>query len=85
MPASITGQTQPWFTINEYLSKSVTSGETVSVERISAVAFDVDVNITIGALGTGFPLPAGTPIGIDTSTTQFSVDTGAFMFAMGGK
>ena len=85
MPGAITGQTQPWFTINEHLSKDVTASTDIDVEKITAVAFDVNVRITIGALTTAFPLGAGMPLGIDTSTSVISVDVDAFMFAMGGK
>jgi hypothetical protein len=85
MPASITGRVQPWFTINEALSDSVTASTNIDVSSISAVAFDVDVNITIGSLGTEFALSAGTPLGIDSSTKTIQTDVDAFMFAMGGK
>ena len=85
MPGSITGQTQPWFTVNEHLSKNISSGEVIEVGSITAVSFDEEVNITIGSLGTPFNIPVGTALGIDTSTSQFSIDTDAFMFAMGGR
>lgn len=85
MPAAITGQTQPWFTINETLSGAQTAGTPIDVSKITAVAFDVDVNLTIGSLGTAFSLTAGVPIGIDSSTSSISIDVNAFMFAMGGK
>ncbi len=84
MPASITGQTQPWFTINESLSGSVSSGVEISVAGVSAVAFNVSVNVTIGSLPEAFFLPVGTPLGIDSSTSSIMVDAPAFMFAMGG-
>ena len=85
MPASITGRVQPWFTINEALSESVTASTDIDVSRISAVAFSVDVEVTIGSLGTAFPLTAGTPMGIDSSTKTIQTDVDAFMFAMGGR
>ena len=85
MPGAITGKTQPWFTINEHLSQAVTAGDSLSTEYITAVAFDVDVNITIGSMPTPFALQAGVPLGIDTSTQAVSVDNDAFMFAMGGR
>ena len=85
MPASIQGKTQPWFTINELLSESVTASTNIDVESITAVAFDVDVNITIGGLTTAFALALGTPIGIDVTTSIIQTDVDAFMFAMGGK
>ena len=85
MPASITGKTQPWFTINEFLSKSVIASTSIDVANIAAVAFNADVNITIGSLSSTFYLAEGTPLGIDSSTSTISVDTDAFMFAMGGK
>jgi len=83
MSGSIIGQTQPWFTINEELSKSVQAAGDTDVSRISAVAFDQDVMLTIGGLGTAFELPAYTPIGIDVTTSTIQVDVTAFMFAMG--
>ena len=85
MPASITGKTQPWFTINSLLSDTVTTATPIDVTKITAVAFDVDVNITIDALATPFALSAGTPMGIDSNTETVTVDVDAFMFAMGGK
>lgn len=85
MPGSIQGKTQPWFTINEYLSTSVSAGANINVEKITAVAFDADVNITIGGLETAFALTSGTPLGIDSSTSFIQVDANAFMFAMGGR
>ena len=85
MPGSIQGKTQPWFTINELLSKPVTASTNIDVDKITAVAFDVDVNITIGVLGTAFPLAAGVPMGMDSSTSIIQVSADAFMFAMGGK
>ena len=85
MPGAIQGKTQPWFTINEHLSKEVSAGADVDVERITAVAFDVDVNITVGTLTSAFALPAGVALGMDSSTASFSVDVTAFMFAMGGR
>ncbi|MFA6692029.1 MAG: hypothetical protein WCR98_08635 [Saccharofermentanales bacterium] len=85
MPASITGRVQPWFTINEALSDSVTASTNIDVSNISAVAFSVDVEVTIGSLSTAFPLTAGTPLGIDSSTEKIQTDVDAFMFAMGGR
>jgi len=85
MPGSIQGKVQPWFTINEHLSTDVVADTDESMEKITAVAFDVDVNITIGALTNAFALPAGTPLGIDSSTSTIQTDVDAFMFAMGGK
>jgi len=85
MPASITGKTQPWFTINEFLSASVTANTAIDVNKITAVAFDIDVNLTVGSLGTAFALSAGTPMGIDSATETIKVDVNAFMFAMGGR
>ena len=85
MPASIQGKTQPWFTINELLSGSVTASTPIDVSKITAVAFDVDVGITIGGLTTPFILIAGTPMGMDSSTDTIQVDVNAFMFAMGGR
>ena len=85
MPASIQGKTQPWFTINELLSGAVTASTPIDVSKLTAVAFDVDVAITIGALTTPFTLTAGTPMGMDSSTDTVQVDVDAFMFAMGGK
>lgn len=85
MPGSITGRVQPWFTINEHLSRAVTGNMSIDVEKITAVCFDIDVDITIGSLGTAFALPAGTPIGIDSSTSYVQVSTDTFMFAMGGR
>ena len=85
MPASIVGSVQPWFTINENLSKSVTASTPIDITGITAVAFDVGVNITIGSLSTAFYLAEGTPLGIDSSTSTIEVDANAFMFAMGGR
>ena len=85
MPGSITGKVQPWFTINEELSDDVLADTDIAVTAISAVAFDVDVNITIGSLSTAFALTAGVPLGIDSANSTIQVDTNAFMFAMGGK
>ena len=85
MPGSIQGKIQPWFTINEHLSKAVTASTAQSVENITAVAFDVDVDITLGSLATAFSLSAGTPLGIDSSTHNITINVDAFMFAMGGR
>ena len=85
MPSSLYGKIQPWFTINEHLSTSVLANTNIDVSKLTAIAFDVDVLLTVGALPTAFSLPAGTPIGIDTSTSVVQTDVGAFMFAMGGK
>ena len=85
MPLAIAGTVQPWFTINEALSESVTASTDIDVSHISAVAFSVDVEVTIGSLGTAFPLTAGTPMGIDSSTKTIQTDVDAFMFAMGGR
>ena len=85
MPGAIQGKTQPWFTINEHLSKAVTAGTAIDVDRITAVAFDADVDISIGSLATAFTLPKGTPMGIDSGTSRIKVSAGAFMFAMGGR
>lgn len=84
MGVAISGQIMPWFTINEGLSGAVTASTNIPVGGISAVAFSVDVDITIGSLGSTFPLTAHTPLGIDTSTENIQVSTGAFMFAMKG-
>ena len=83
MATSIQGHIQPWFTINEIKSNAVLASTNIIVDEISAVAFDVDVNITIESLGTAFPLTAGTAMGIDSSTNTIQVDVPAFMFAMG--
>jgi hypothetical protein len=85
MPAAIQGQTQGWFTINEFLSKDVSANTDIDVDRITAVSFSEDVNIKIGSLATLFSLPAGVSMGIDSSTSVIQVDAAAFMFAMGGK
>ena len=85
MPGAIQGKSQPWFTINEYLSKDVSANVAVNVERITAVAFDADANITIGGLTKAFSLPKGVPMGMDSGTMTFKIDTAAFMFAMGGR
>lgn len=85
MPGSITGRVQPWFTISEEHSESVTASTDIDVSSISAVAFSVDVNLTIGSLGTAFVLSAFTPMGIDSSTKTIQTDVDAFMFAMGGR
>ena len=83
MAAGTAGKTQPWFTIREDISTQVSASTDISVRRISAVAFDTDVMLTIGSLGTPFELPAYTPIGIDVATSTIQVDIAAFMFAMG--
>ena len=85
MPGRIHDAYQPWFTIDEYLSKDITSGELITTERITAVSFDIDVEITIGSLTTAVVLPVGVALGIDCSTKTISINTDAFMFAMGGK
>ena len=85
MPGRIHDGYQPWFTIDEFLSTDVTAGEVIDTERITAVSFSVEVNITIGALTTAFVLPVGVALGIDCTTKTISVDADAFMFVMGGK
>ncbi len=85
MPGSIEGSTQPWFTINEFISEDVTASTDIDVNKITAVAFDADVGITIGGLTTVFALAAGMPIGIDATTSTIQVDTNCFMYAMGGR
>jgi len=85
MAGVIQGQTQPWFTINEHLSMSVTASTPIDATHITAVAFDDDVAVTIGGLTTSFELPKGTPLGIDTSTSSIKVNADCFMFAMGGR
>jgi len=44
MPGSITGKTQPWFTINEFLSEDVTA--------------DANIGFGVGAVPSG-TLPSG--------------------------
>jgi len=83
MSGQIHGQTMPDFTVNEALSKSVTAGEQLNANTYSAIAFDADVSLTIGALSTGFQLKAFQPMRLDSSTQDFSADTSCFMFAMG--
>lgn len=85
MPADLSGKVQPWFTINESLSTVVTASTNENVEKITAVAFDKDVDIIIGGLTTAFTLAKGVPMGIDSSTSTIQIDVDAFMFAMGGK
>ena len=85
MAGSVLGRMQPWFTINEFLSKDVTASTSIDVTKITAVCFDSDVEITIGGLGTAFSLTSGTPLGIDNTTASISVDADCFMFAMGGR
>jgi len=82
MAASITGKTQPWFTICESLSTGMTAGQDLDARNIRAVAFKVDVNLTIGTLSESFALPANQPMGLDDETTSIQVDVDAFMFAM---
>jgi hypothetical protein len=83
MAAQSNGNEFPWFTINEYLSKSITAGSAIDVSNISAVSFNMDVNLTVGSLATPFRVISGTPIGIDSSTHTIQIDVNAFMFAMG--
>lgn len=81
MPARISGHSQPWFTVSEGLSRAVTT-TAIDVQDITAVAFDVDVEVTFGALSTAFELSAFQPIGVDDTVATITVDTAAFMFAM---
>ena len=89
MPGSITGKTQPWFTVTEEKSGLVSADTDINVKHISAVMFTdaaglaIDVNVKIGSLTTTIPIPAGTPLGIDDATSVIQSDVNAFMFAMG--
>lgn len=85
MSASIQGQTQSWFTINEEQSKAVIASAPIDVRKITAVAFDVDVILTVGELSFGFELSAYTPLGLDDATQTIKIDVDANMFAMDGR
>ena len=84
MAAGTAGKTQPWFTIDESLSGTVSTGAQINTRNIAAVCFDTDVELTIGALPVAYTLQAYIPIGIDINTTAISVNADAFMFAMRG-
>ena len=85
MAASIQGQTQPWFTVNDSLSKAVLTSEEIDVSKITAVCFPVDVEILFGTDTEPFPLLEGQPIGIDSGVYIISIDVDTHMWAMGGK
>ena len=85
MPGAIHGKSMPWFTINEHLSMPAIANKPIDTTHITAVCFNVDVHITIGAMSESFELPKGTPMGIDTSTDTIKVGADCFIFCMGGR
>jgi len=88
MSTSLTGKTQPFFTLNPLAKTTMTADTYIEVGKLKAVSFDDDVTLTVkdgignedSVLLTAFPIS----MGLDSSITHIKVDVDTTLHGMFG-
>ena len=88
MPGSLTGQTQPWFTVNPSATVTMVADTYIEIGKLKAVSFDDAVTLTFkdgldnedSVSIDAFPVS----IGIDSSITHIKTDIDTTLHGMFG-